>query len=487
MKPYGQSMEGSQSDPSPEWTASGPDTGHGEPVWPLGSRERESYPERPEEADCIYYLRTGFCGYGSRCRFNHPRERSAVLGGGSRPGGRDYPERVGQPLCQYYMRTGMCKFGTSCKYHHPQQEMGSLSPVSLNFYGYPLRQGEKECSYYLKNGQCKFGATCKFHHPEPAGLQFPVPSPVQVAPLPAPMPPAPSVYPPVQSPSAHSSQQYGVILARSPMLSSPYVPSPYGPIPYGPMLVSPGIVQFPSWNPYQAPMSPVASPSAQPSVGSGQLYGMAQVSPSAPAYAGSYQPMPSAGASSTSQKEHSFPERPGQPECQFYMRTGDCKFGSSCRYHHPPELVNSRSSVVLSQIGLPLRPGAPPCTHFMQRGICKFGPACKFDHSMERLSYSPSASSLADMPVAPYPVGSVVGTLAPSFSSSELRPEHFSGPRMDSNPSRMSSSMSTSSGLAGSTTSRTEMHSHSNVQRSSQSSGLSASSTSSTTSVEGRT
>ena len=50
-----------------------------EPVWPLGSRERESYPERPEEADCIYYLRTGFCGYGSRCRFNHPRERSAVF------------------------------------------------------------------------------------------------------------------------------------------------------------------------------------------------------------------------------------------------------------------------------------------------------------------------------------------------------------------------------------------------------------------------
>lgn len=131
--------------------------------------------------------------------------------------------------------------------------------------------------------------------------------------------------------------------------------------------------------------------------------------------------------------------------------------------------------------------GAPPCTHFMQRGMCKFGPACKFDHSMERLSYSPSASSLADMPVAPYPVGSVVGTLAPSSSSSELRPEQFSGSRKDSNPSRMSSSMSTSSGLVGSTTSRTEMPSHSSVQRSSQSSGPSVSSTSSTTSVEGRT
>lgn len=38
----------------------------------------ESYPQRPDEADCIYYLRTGFCGYGSRCRFNHPRDRGAV-------------------------------------------------------------------------------------------------------------------------------------------------------------------------------------------------------------------------------------------------------------------------------------------------------------------------------------------------------------------------------------------------------------------------
>jgi hypothetical protein len=23
-------------------------------------------------------MRTGFCGYGGRCRFNHPRDRAAV-------------------------------------------------------------------------------------------------------------------------------------------------------------------------------------------------------------------------------------------------------------------------------------------------------------------------------------------------------------------------------------------------------------------------
>lgn len=46
---------------------------------------------------------------------------------------------------------------------------------------------------------------------------------------------------------------------------------------------------------------------------------------------------------------------------------------------------------------------------------------------MRSLSYSPSASSLSDMPVAPYPVGSTSATLAPSSSSSDLRPEFFSG------------------------------------------------------------
>lgn len=50
-----------------------------EPMWQLGlGGGPESYPERPDEPDCIYYLRTGFCGYGNRCRFNHPRDRGTV-------------------------------------------------------------------------------------------------------------------------------------------------------------------------------------------------------------------------------------------------------------------------------------------------------------------------------------------------------------------------------------------------------------------------
>ncbi len=125
--------------------------------------------------------------------------------------------------------------------------------------------------------------------------------------------------------------------------------------------------------------------------------------------------------------------------------------------------------------------GAPPCTHYTQRGVCKFGPACKFDHPMGTLSYSPSASSLADMPVAPYPVGSSIGMLAPSSSSSELRPELISGSSKDSVSSRMPSSMSTSSGSVGSTFSKSGPTTHSTVQQSASGSGPSTGSNNSST------
>ncbi|KAL5983877.1 hypothetical protein ACLOJK_017973 [Asimina triloba] len=67
------------------------------------------------------------------------------------------------------------------------------------------------------------------------------------------------------------------------------------------------------------------------------------------------------------------------------------------------------------------------------------------------INYSPSASSLADMPVAPYPVGISMTKLAPSSSSSELRPEFIAGSSKDSFSTRMpSSSDNTSSVTVGS-------------------------------------
>ena len=49
-----------------------------ESMWNLTIGGGESYPERPGAPNCVYYMRTGFCGYGGRCRYNHPRDRAAV-------------------------------------------------------------------------------------------------------------------------------------------------------------------------------------------------------------------------------------------------------------------------------------------------------------------------------------------------------------------------------------------------------------------------
>lgn len=43
-------------------------------------------------------------------------------------------------------------------------------------------------------------------------------------------------------------------------------------------------------------------------------------------------------------------------DLQYYMRTGTCKFGVSCKYHHPKQGGGSVSSVLLNYYGYPLRP-----------------------------------------------------------------------------------------------------------------------------------
>ncbi|KAG6554599.1 hypothetical protein Mapa_003617 [Marchantia paleacea] len=412
--------------PSPASTAA--ETGLEEAVWQqmtgmtLQSQEgmeapQGPYPERSGEPDCTYYMRTGLCGFGMSCRFNHPPNRKLAAAVARNKG--EYPERLGQPECQYYLKTGTCKFGATCKYHHPRDKAGSTGRVQLNILGLPLRPGEKECAYYMRTGSCKYNVTCKFHHPQPAT--------VGVVPM-----SGSSIYATAAGPSSPAPQPYQG-LPTWPIARTPYMPSPrlQGPSSYGPMILpAQGLVGLPAgWSTYQGPVGPMASPEGQQHpIGTGFVYTQ-QSDPVSGGVHGSFpQFMPATTAmglpalqpqqSLGSQKDN-FPERPGQPECQYYMKTGDCKFGITCKYHHPKDRATPSPTCGLSPIGLPLRPGAQPCTFYTRYGICKFGPTCKFDHPLGGLPYSPSASSLTDMPVAPYPKGSSPTTLAPSSSSSE--------------------------------------------------------------------
>lgn len=84
-----------------------------------------------------------------------------------------------------------------------------------------------------------------------------------------------------------------------------------------------------------------------------------------------------------------YPIRPSEADCRDYLRTGRCKYGESCKYHHPANVENGGGVKPIdpSEPLFPVRPMEPPCQYFLKHGTCKFGQSCKFNH--------PSGSPLA--------------------------------------------------------------------------------------------
>ncbi|XP_068655234.1 zinc finger CCCH domain-containing protein ZFN-like [Aristolochia californica] len=383
-------------------------------MWQMSLRSNESmeagpYPERPGEPDCAYYIRTGLCRFGMTCRFNHPVNRKLAVAALRMKGG--FPERVGQPECQYYLKTGTCKFGATCKFHHPRDKAGIAGRVLLNILGYPLRPNEKECAYYLRTGQCKFGNTCKFHHPQPSSQMFSLRGS--------------NVYPPVNSPTTPGQQSTypGGGLTNWALSRASFIPSPrwQGPSSYAQVILPQGVVPVPGWTTaYHGQLGSVTSSERQQqTLGANQFYSssrQSETSSATGAFSSYRSPSVPMGLYAL-QRENVFPERPGQPECQFYMKTGDCKFGAVCRFHHPRERLIPVPNCVLSPLGLPLRPGEPLCIFYSRYGICKFGPNCKFDHPMGTFTYGLATSSSTDVPVVRRLLGSSSVTGALPLSS----------------------------------------------------------------------
>lgn len=316
---------------------------HDDAMWQLNIQSPTTatptqYPDRPGEPDCIYYLRTGICGYGNNCRFNHPAYIHQLA-----QYSNELPERRGQPDCQFFLKTGACKFGTTCKYHHPKDKQIAMQ-VPLNVYGLPMRQDEKPCPFYMRTWSCKFGVACKFHHPQPAGVSTAL--------------------------SVSGSPTYGY--AGTSVIPSSYV----GGLPTWALPRTPSVPGVPLQTP-QGYMPLIFSPSQ----------GMIPAPQRWNTYLGTVNPSPSMTSNNRSTGQTGFtdyilhhPERPEQPECQYYMKTGRCKFGSDCKYHHPKERLASPDTHDLGPYGLPLRPGQAVCTNYTTYGMCKFGSTCKFDH-----------------------------------------------------------------------------------------------------------
>ncbi|KAG6404727.1 hypothetical protein SASPL_136980 [Salvia splendens] len=248
--------------------------------------------------------------------------------------------------------------------HAPPRSSYVLWPITMRSREqmesgpYPVREGELDCSYYIRTGVCRFGPTCRFNHPPNRKLAI-----------------------------------------ATAMMKGEY----------------PERIGQPECE--GQPSSALSSENQPPSAVNIQNDGASHQGDSGNiASEDGSVPM----GYYAFQKDNVFPERPGQSECQFYMKTGDCKFGAVCKFHHPKERLIPVPDCHLSPIGLPLRPGEPVCVFYSRYGICKFGPSCKFDHPMRVFAYNTPASSSTDFAAIHRFLASSPGTVPANFSSDGL-------------------------------------------------------------------
>ncbi|KAG4111904.1 hypothetical protein ERO13_D13G130600v2 [Gossypium hirsutum] len=290
----------------------------------------ESLPERPGEPDCPYFLKTQRCKFGSKCKFNHPKDKLDAPGDSENLTASGLPERPSEPPCAFYMKTGTCKFGSTCKFNHPKDIQiqlslqnnvnceqsdiamkiggisGDIKPALYhNSKGLPVRPDEVDCPFYLKTGSCKYGSTCRYNHPDRNAFVPPV------------------------------ALGHSLIASASNLNIG---------------VVNPASSLYQTIDPRLSQTTLLAQQTMPTLVGTQPVY----------------------------------PQRPGQTECDYYMKTGECKFGDRCKFHHPIDRLTtneaSQQAIKLTLAGLPRREGSVHCPYYMKTGTCKYGATCKFDH-----------------------------------------------------------------------------------------------------------
>ncbi|KAL4342560.1 hypothetical protein GQ457_08G008170 [Hibiscus cannabinus] len=340
------------------------------------------YPQRPGEKDCAHYMLTRTCKFGDSCKFDHPiwvpeggipywKEVPVV------PAGESLPERPGEPDCPYFMKTQRCKFGSMCKFNHPKDKLDpSGDSENIQASCLPERPSEPPCAFYMKTGKCKFGATCKFNHPKDIQIQL-------------------SIQNNANYEQYDTTSNIGGLTGDiNPALYHNSKGLPIRPDEVDcPFYLKTGSCKYGSTCRYNHPDRNAFIPPAalgHSLVASASNLNIGVVNPAASLYQ-TVDP----GLSQTTLLAHKtlstlagtstvHPQRPGQTECDYYMKTGECKFGERCKFHHPIDRLAtneaSQQAIKLTLAGLPRREGAVHCPYYMKTGACKYGATCKFDH-----------------------------------------------------------------------------------------------------------
>ncbi|PAN29698.1 hypothetical protein PAHAL_5G244900 [Panicum hallii] len=343
------------------------------------------YPQRPGEKDCAFYMRTRTCKYGEACKFDHPQwvPEGGVPNWKEVPNVEDsYPERPGEPDCP----SNSCRFKSKCKFNHPKEKVNALWAGTDNRESLiadsailPVRPFEPVCSFYAKTGKCKFGAKCKFNHPKD----------VEIAPVIA----KETIYTATTDAAAHIGTADSSVPAKThaPTASAEAHNAKGLPIRPGEVdcsfYMKTGSCKYGSTcrfnHPYRpalmAPLDHDTLPTLAPIVSAAVLNPAANIMQSFDFHATHMpiEPVPII-----------YPQRPGETVCDFYMKTGSCKYSQKCKFHHPinrsapgaNENGDPQQPVTLTLAGLPRREDAEICAFYMRSGTCRYGVHCKFDH-----------------------------------------------------------------------------------------------------------
>mmetsp|Transcript_37130 Transcript_37130/g.78757 ORF Transcript_37130/g.78757 Transcript_37130/m.78757 type:complete len:545 (+) Transcript_37130:128-1762(+) len=375
------------------------------------------YPIVHNTEDCQHFMRTGECKYGSNCKWNHPEGMATAVapdyhesvaaahgsaappqvptaqGVGTAVNSAGYPLNPGSPDCAFYMKTGQCKFASTCKFNHPEGLATQVAgaPVTapgayqsgsggktLNSAGYPLAPGVEDCQHFLKTGTCKYSSSCKYNHPEGYATQIaqaPVASPSAAAP-PRPAP----------------GQRPGTTLNSAGYPLAPGIEDCQH-------FLRTGQCKWGSGCKYNHPegLATQIAPGAEVA-----LAAQSAPAPAAAAAAPTWgQPAPAAAAPAAAlaaigdgtTNSQGYPLNPGQADCAFYIKTGQCKFGSTCKFNHPEGAGGTAAAgEATNSLGYPLRPGQEDCAYYVKTGQCKFSATCKYNHPEPNGSAPPAES-----------------------------------------------------------------------------------------------
>ncbi|XP_025815026.1 zinc finger CCCH domain-containing protein 8-like isoform X5 [Panicum hallii] len=277
-------------------------------------------------------------------------------------------------------------FKSKCKFNHPKEKVNALWAGTDNRESLiadsailPVRPFEPVCSFYAKTGKCKFGAKCKFNHPKD----------VEIAPVIA----KETIYTATTDAAAHIGTADSSVPAKThaPTASAEAHNAKGLPIRPGEVdcsfYMKTGSCKYGSTcrfnHPYRpalmAPLDHDTLPTLAPIVSAAVLNPAANIMQSFDFHATHMpiEPVPII-----------YPQRPGETVCDFYMKTGSCKYSQKCKFHHPinrsapgaNENGDPQQPVTLTLAGLPRREDAEICAFYMRSGTCRYGVHCKFDH-----------------------------------------------------------------------------------------------------------